>query len=182
MVLIFILNDLMVQIPRAALVAVMITVSIATFDWDSLRRLTKMPRTDALVIVIVVAVVVATDNLAVGVVIGLVLTAIFFAMQISKIKVDVQRDEAGTVTYQVAGQIFFASTEPLMNTFDFHDDAKRVVLDFTHARLWDESAATTVKKAMDKFEANGKEVAVCGLDENSVTLVHTLYGLTCKES
>ena len=69
-----------------------------------------------------------------------------------------------------------------MNTFDFHDDSKRVVLDFAKARLWDESAATVLKKAMDKFESNGKEVEVCGLDENSVTLVNTLYGVTCKEA
>lgn len=180
MVLIFILNDLMVQIPLAALVAVMITVSIATFDWDSARRLSRMPRTDALVIVVVVAIVVATDNLAYGVVIGLVMTAIFFAMQMSKIKVEVER-KADTVTYKVVGQIFFASTEPLMREFDFHDEATRVVLDFAQARLWDESAATTLKKAMDKFEANGKTVEVCGLDENSVSLVNTLYGVTCKE-
>ena len=182
MVLIFILNDLMVQIPLAALVAVMITVSIATFDWDSLRRLTKMPRTDALVIIVVVAIVVATNNLAIGVVVGLVLTAIFFAMQMSKIKVETSKDASGTLTYHINGQIFFASTEPLMNTFDFHDDSTKVVLDFSKARLWDESAATVLKKAMDKFESNGKEVEICGLDENSVTLVNTLYGMTCKES
>ena len=102
MVLIFILNDLMVQIPLAALVAVMITVSISTFDWDSLRRLHRMPRTDALVIVLVVAIVVATNNLAYGVVTGLLLTAVFFAVQISKIKVDVRRD-TDKVTYFING-------------------------------------------------------------------------------
>ena len=175
MVLIFILNDLMVQIPLAALVAVMITVSIATFDWDSLRRLTKMPRTDALVIVVVVGIVVLTDNLAYGVVAGLIMTAIFFALQMSKITVDVAK-ENGTVTYKVNGQIFFASTEPLMNAFDFKDDAPQVVLDFSRARLWDESAATILKKAINKFEASGKQVKIVGLDENSVSLVHTLYG------
>lgn len=175
MVLIFILNDLMVQIPLAALVAVMITVSIATFDWDSLRRLTRMPRTDALVIVLVVAIVVATNNLAYGVVVGLVLTAIFFAVQMSKIGVETKRD-GSTVTYAVNGQIFFASTEPLLNAFDFHDSAQTVVLDFSCARLWDESAATALKKAINKFESCGKQVQVHGLDENSVTLMRTLYG------
>ena len=103
-------------------------------------------------------------------------------MQLSKIKVETSKDSDGTITYHIIGQIFFASTEPLMNTFDFHDDSKRVVLDFAKARLWDESAATVLKKAMDKFESNGKEVEVCGLDENSVTLVNTLYGVTCKEA
>lgn len=175
MVLIFILNDLMVQIPLAALVAVMITVSISTFDWDSLRRLHRMPRTDALVIVLVVAIVVATNNLAYGVVTGLLLTAVFFAVQMSKIKVDVCR-ETDRVTYLINGQIFFASTEPLMNAFDFHDAAQAVVLDFSQARLWDESAATILKKAINKFEQNGKQVEILGLDKNSVKLVNNLYG------
>ena len=175
MVLIFILNDLMVQIPLAALVAVMITVSISTFDWDSLRRLHRMPRTDALVIVLVVAIVVATNNLAYGVVTGLLLTAVFFAVQISKIKVDVRRD-TDKVTYFINWQIFFASTEPLMNAFDFHDPAQTVVLDFSQAQLWDESAATALKKAINKFEQNGKQVKVLGMDKNSTSLVNTLYG------
>lgn len=175
MVLIFILNDLMVQIPLAALVAVMITVSVSTFDWDSLRRLTKMPRTDALVIVLVVAIVVATNNLAYGVIVGLVLTAIFFAVQMSKIGVETHR-EGGVVTYVINGQIFFASTEPLLNAFDFHDSAELVILDFSQAHLWDESAATALQKAIHKFKSCGKQVKVRGLDENSVTLVRTLYG------
>ena len=175
MVLIFVLNDLMVQIPLAALVAVMITVSISTFDWDSLRNLAKMPRTDALVIVVVVAVVVATDNLAYGVVIGLIMTAIFFAMQMSKIKVEKVMN-GNTAVYQMHGQIFFASTEPMMEAFDFRDNAANVVLDFSDARLLDESAATALKKTILKFEANGKHVEVIGLDQNSVSLVTTLYG------
>ena len=175
MVLIFILNDLMVQIPLAALVAVMITVSISTFDWDSLRRLTRMPRTDALVIVLVVAIVVATNNLAYGVVVGLVLTAIFFAMQMSKIKVN-SHEENGTVTYQIYGQIFFASTESLMNALNFHDNAHTVILDFSQAHLWDESAATSLNKIVKKLEANQKQVTVYGLDEKSNALMTTLYG------
>ena len=175
MVLIFILNDLMVQIPLAALVAVMITVSVSTFDWDSLRRLTRMPRTDALVIVLVVAIVVATNNLAYGVVVGLVLTAIFFAMQMSKIKVEQQRS-GNTIMYQINGQIFFASTESLISAFDFHTDAQYIQLDFSQAHLWDESAATTCKKIITKFESNGKQVTINGLDESSNLLITTLYG------
>ncbi|MBQ2775862.1 MAG: SulP family inorganic anion transporter, partial [Peptococcaceae bacterium] len=175
MVLIFLLNDLMVQIPLAALVAVMITASIATFDWDSLRNLTKMPRTDALVIIVVVAVVTVTDNLAYGVVIGLVMTAIFFAMQMSKIKVE-KVMHGTTATYNVNGQVFFASTEPMMDAFDFKDNSERVILDFSNARLLDESAATALKKTVSKFEGYGKQVEVRGLDTSSATLVSTLYG------
>ena len=175
MVLIFLLNDLMVQIPLAALVAVMITASIATFDWDSLRNLTKMPRTDALVIIVVVAVVTVTDNLAYGVVIGLVMTAIFFAMQMSKIKVE-KVMHGTTATYNVNGQVFFASTEPMMDAFDFKDNSELVILDFSNARLLDESAATALKKTVSKFEGYGKQVEVRGLDTSSATLVNTLYG------
>jgi SulP family sulfate permease len=175
MVLIFILNDLMVQIPLAALVAVMITVSISTFDWDSLHRLHKMPRTDAVVILLVVGIVVATSNLAYGVIIGLILSAICFALQMSKIRVESHR-EGSTVIYQVYGQIFFASTEAMLDAFAFHDDATQVVLDFSKAQLWDESAATALQKAILKFEGCGKQVQVQGLDENSATLVRALYG------
>ena len=175
MVLIFLFNDLMVQIPLAALVAVMITASIATFDWDSLRNLTKMPRTDALVIIVVVAVVTVTDNLAYGVVIGLVMTAIFFAMQMSKIKVE-KVMHGTTATYNVNGQVFFASTEPMMDAFDFKDNSELVILDFSNARLLDESAATALKKTVSKFEGYGKQVEVRGLDTSSATLVSTLYG------
>ena len=175
MVLIFLLNDLMVQIPLAALVAVMITASIATFDWDSLRNLTKMPRTDALVIVVVVAVVTVTSNLAYGVVIGLVMTAIFFAVQMSKIQVE-KMVHGTTVTYTVHGQVFFASTEPMMDEFDFKEAAELIILDFSDAHLLDESAATALKKSVDKFEGYGKQVEVRGLDASSKALVTNLYG------
>jgi len=134
-----------------------------------------MPRTDALVIVLVVAIVVATNNLAYGVIVGLVLTAIFFAVQMSKIGVETHR-EGGVVTYVINGQIFFASTEPLLNAFDFHDSAELVILDFSQAHLWDESAAAALQKSIHKFKSCGKQVKVRGLDENSVTLVRTLYG------
>lgn len=175
MVLIFLLNDFMVQIPLAALTAVMITASIATFDWDSLRNLAKMPRTDALVIIVVVAVVTVTDNLAYGVVIGLVMTALFFAVQMSKIKVE-KAMHGTTATYLINGQVFFASTEPMMDAFDYKDNAEHVILDFSNARLLDESAATALKKSISKFESYGKQVEVCGLDANSTSLVTTLYG------
>ena len=81
------------------------------------------------------------------------------------------------MTYAVNGQIFFASTESLMNAFDFHDDVQVVVLDFSRARLWDESAATTLRKIIRKFESTGKKVQVQGMDESSKDLVSNLYGV-----
>lgn len=104
MILVFLLNDLIVQIPLAALTAVMITVSIATFDWDALKRLHKMPKSDALVIVLVVVVVATTNNLAYDVILGLALTAIFFAYKISGL--DVQAKEQNPHLHRTRSTLF----------------------------------------------------------------------------
>ena len=175
MVLIFLLNDLMVQIPLAALTAVMITVSISTFDWDALKRLPHMPKSDALVVVLVVAVVVATNNLAYGVVLGLALTAIFFALHMANLSVREDRD-GKTIVYNVRGQLFFASTEAFTQALDFHNNARTVILDFTNARIWDESAATAIRGAIMHFENNGNQVQIADIDKSSCKLMRSLYG------
>lgn len=182
MVLIFLLNDIMVQIPLAALVAVMLTVSIATFDWDSIRNLVKMPSTDALVIVLVVGVVVVTNNLAVGVVLGIFMTAIFFVINMSKLRIEIARDVRNSkTTYTIEGQLFFASTADLNKNLDFKEMVEHVVLDFSKTRLWDESAATAVKKTVDKFAQNGIQAEVVGLDESSSSLIEKLYGIKSSD-
>lgn len=175
MVLIFLLNDLMVQIPLAALTAVMITVSISTFDWGALKRLPHMPKSDALVVVLVVAVVVATNNLAYGVVLGLALTAIFFALHMANLSVREDRD-GKTIVYNVRGQLFFASTEAFTQALDFHNNARTVILDFTNARIWDESAATAIRGAIMHFENNGNQVQIADIDRKSCDLLQHLYG------
>ena len=175
MVLIFLLNDLMVQIPLAALTAVMITVSISTFDWGALKRLPHMPKSDALVVVLVVAVVVATNNLAYGVVLGLALTAIFFALHMANLSVREDRD-GKTIVYNVRGQLFFASTEAFTQALDFHNNARTVILDFTNARIWDESAATAIRGAIMHFENNGNQVQMADIDRKSCDLLQHLYG------
>ena len=175
MVLIFLLNDLMVQIPLAALTAVMITVSISTFDWGALKRLPHMPKSDALVVVLVVAVVVATNNLAYGVVLGLALTAIFFALHMANLSVREDRD-GKTIVYNVRGQLFFASAEAFTQALDFHNNARTVILDFTNARIWDESAATAIRGAIMHFENNGNQVQIADIDRKSCDLLQHLYG------
>lgn len=175
MVLIFLLNDLMVQIPLAALTAVMITVSISTFDWGALKRLPHMPKSDALVVVLVVAVVVATNNLAYGVVLGLALTAIFFALHMANLSVREDR-EGKTIVYNVRGQLFFASTEAFTQALDFHNNARTVILDFTNACVWDESAAAAIRGAVMHFENNGNQVQIADIDRRSCNLLQHLYG------
>ena len=175
MVLIFLLNDLMVEIPLAALTAVMITVSISTFDWGALKRLPHMPKSDALVVVLVVAVVVATNNLAYGVVLGLALTAIFFALHMANLSVREERD-GKTIVYNVRGQLFFASTEAFTQALDFNNNARTVILDFTNACVWDESAAAAIRGAVMHFENNGNQVQIADIDRRSCNLLQHLYG------
>ena len=175
MVLVFLLNDLLQQIPLAALVAVMFSVSVTTFDWDSLRRLPKMPKVDALVIILVVAVVVYTNNLAVGVVLGFIITAISAAVQMGKITVQ-SEENADTLTYHIAGEIFFASIGTLNNQLNYKTAANNVIFDFSRARVWDESAATALQKAVAHFNNSGIQVRFQGLDDSSKNMLTKLYG------
>lgn len=176
LVLIFLLKDVLVQIPLAALVAVMITVSISTFDFESFLQLPKMPKSDAVVIVVVVMIVVATNNLAYGVVAGVVLTVISFAVKMSNLEITI-RAERNAKVYYIKGCLFFASTEPLFHAFNFHDDAAIVIIDFSKARILDESAASSLKKIIERLEENGTKVQTRGADEKSRALVYKLYGL-----
>ena len=153
----------------------MITVSISTFDWGALKRLPHMPKSDALVVVLVVAVVVATNNLAYGVVLGLALTAIFFALHIANLSVREERD-GKTIVYNVRGQLFFASTEAFTQALDFHNNARTVILDFTNACVWDESAAAAIRGAVMHFENNGNQVQIADIDRRSCNLLQHLYG------
>ena len=175
MIAILLFNDFLRQVPLAALVAVMISVSITTFDWDSLRKLHKMPRTDAIVIVMVVAVVVFTNNLAIGVVLGFIVSAISAALRMGTATM-VKEQNDSTVTYKFNGQLFFASINSLVAQFDYKDASQKIVLDFSGATLWDESAATALKKSYNKFKENGKTVEFYGLDSKSKHMLELLYG------
>jgi MFS superfamily sulfate permease-like transporter len=174
MVLIILLNDLLVQIPMAALVGVMIMVSIGTFDWSSLTNLHKMPKTDAVVMVVTVATVVMTHDLSKGVFAGVILSAVFFAAQLSKVKVSSMAGENATKkVYHVAGQIFFASVTDFISSFNFKDDVKEVDIDLSNAHLWDDSAVGAIDKIVIKYHQNGTKVNLIGLNEESTKLINT---------
>ncbi|MDZ5713110.1 SulP family inorganic anion transporter [Jeotgalibacillus sp. HH7-29] len=174
--LIMVLTDVVVQIPMAVLVGVMIMVSIGTFDWGSLTRLHKVPRTDAAVMIVTVATVVITHDLSKGVLAGVLLSAIFFAAKISKVHIDKEIDEAASqITYRVEGQIFFASVTDFVSEIDFDPQGMdTVVLDFTKAHLWDDSAINAVDKVAIKIQQNGAEVKLTGLNKESNELVDQL--------
>lgn len=164
MLLFFVLfNKIVVQIPVVALAAVMVVVSITTFDWQSIKRMKKVPKTDTIVMLTTVIIVLMTHNLAYGVVVGIILSALFFAAKISEIYVERTEDEK--VSYLVKGQLFFASTEKFIQSFNYEEEIEEVDIDLSHAKLWDESAVTVIDKVVIKFHKNGTRVNLIGVSE-----------------
>jgi SulP family sulfate permease len=173
MVMIVLLDEWLKQIPMAALVAVMIMVSIGTFSWDSLRQMRKHPLSTNIVMVTTVVVVVATHNLAIGVGVGVLLAAMFFANKIGHfMHVGSTINDAGTERhYQVIGQVFFSSADKFVASFDFKEALDKVVIDLTKAHFWDITAVGALDKVVLKFRRDGAEVEVIGLNEASATIV-----------
>ncbi|TVP88834.1 MAG: SulP family inorganic anion transporter [Alkalicoccus sp.] len=179
MFLILVLGNWVVQIPMAALAGVMIMVSIGTFDWSSLTNIHKLPRTDAIVMVTVVATVVYTHDLAIGVFAGVILSAIFFAWKVSKVEVEKHFDrKTKTLTYEIHGQLFFASVQDFVEKIDFDADTRHVILDVTNAHLWDDSAAGAIDKIEHKYGLRNIEVTVTGLNKESSELMKKIGGLS----
>lgn len=164
------------QIPMAALVAVMIMVSIGTFNWASIKNIKRIPRSETAVMITTVLVTVYTHNLAIGVIIGIALSTVFFSRKIAKVAfVDsVYNADTQHRIYKIAGQLFFVSVDEFLNSFDFYEDLEKVTLDLTHAHVWDQSAVAAIDKAILKFRRHGAEVELVGLNEASATLVNKL--------
>ena len=170
------LGDWIGRIPMAALVAVMIMVSLGTFSWDSLRNLKKYPVSSNIVMVATVSVVVATHNLAIGVFIGVLLAALFFAHKVGRyvhVKT-LESSDKSEVTYKVIGQVFFASADKVLAAFDFKEAREKVTIDLTDAHFWDITAVSTLDKAVVKFRREGCKVEVKGMNEASATIVDKL--------
>ncbi|MBO1518663.1 SulP family inorganic anion transporter [Oceanisphaera pacifica] len=160
------------QIPMAALVAVMIMVSIGTFSWSSIVNLKANPVSSSIVMVATVATVVMTHNLAYGVLVGVLLSALFFANKVGQILyVGSHSPNSHTREYQVTGQVFFTSTEQFVSAFDFKEVIKNVRIDVSRAHFWDISAIAALDKVVLSFKREGAEVEVIGLNEASATLV-----------
>lgn len=167
------LGDWVGQIPMAALVAVMIMVSIGTFNWASLKGLRDNPRSSSMVMVATVVVTVATHDLAKGVLVGVLLSGFFFAHkvgQILRIK-SMTADEGRMRTYEVTGQVFFASAERFINAFDFKEVIEKVRIDVSRAHFWDITAVSALDKVVIKFRREATEVEVIGMNEASATMV-----------
>ncbi|MDA0782136.1 MAG: SulP family inorganic anion transporter [Rickettsiales bacterium] len=174
--LILVLGDWVKQIPMAALVAVMIMVSIGTFSWASVKNLKTHPKSSSLVMVTTVVVVVATHNLALGVFIGVLMSALFFAKKVSHLLLVESEltDEGKHRIYRVYGQVFFASADNFSARFDFKEVVERVTIDMTQAHFWDLTGVGALDKIVLKFRREGTDVKVLGLNEASATMVEKL--------
>ncbi len=168
LVLVVALGDVVSTIPMAALVAVMVFVSIATFDWHSLQTIHRMPRSETTVMVTTVAVTLLTHNLAVGVGVGVLVACVLFAQRIAHL-VDVGRVVDGdTARYTVDGALFFASSNDLYTQFEYAEDPAEVVIDLSRAQVWDASSVAALDAITHKYATRGKRVEIVGLAEHSL--------------
>ncbi|MCJ8284078.1 SulP family inorganic anion transporter [Halomonas sp.] len=171
------LSDWVSRIPMAALVAVMIMVSIGTFSWSSLRDLKKHPMSTNVVMIATVAVVVWTHNLAIGVFVGVLIAALNFAnkvgnfLYIASDELEQQEELGKGRRYRVVGQVFFASSQRFSAAFDFKESVEKVVIDLSRAHFWDITAVQALDMVVIKFRREGTDVELIGLNEASATIV-----------
>ncbi|MBZ5758796.1 MULTISPECIES: SulP family inorganic anion transporter [Rhizobium] len=177
LILMVLLKPWVSQVPVAALVAIMVMVSIDTFDWSSLRAIVIHPKMSSTVMLATVAVTVATSNLAMGVAVGVLLSGVFFAFKVARL-MDVTLEPAavdGQSTFRVTGQVFFASADLFVDAFDVAEFAgKSVVIDVSRAHFWDITAVAALDRVVARFRAQGASVDVRGMNKASSTLVETL--------
>ncbi|RTR31998.1 SulP family inorganic anion transporter [Shewanella atlantica] len=174
LIMVVFLGPWLKQIPMAALVAVMIMVAIGTFSWRSITDLKKHPLSTNIVMLATVAIVVVTHNLAIGVFIGVLLASLFFANKISRMMVvrdDVSESESDSREYRVIGQVFFASSDKFIESFDFKEVLETVTIDLSAAHFWDVSAVTALDKVVIKFRREGAQVNLVGMNQATSTIV-----------
>lgn len=174
MLMILVFGPMVKQIPMAALVAVMVMVSIGTFSWSSFKNLGVHPKSTSLVMISTVVTVVWTHNLAIGVGVGVLLSAIFFARKVAQIIAVTSELDGDTRTYTVRGQIFFASAETFTSAFDFKEALAKVIIDVSHAHFWDLTAVGALDKVVLKFRREGTDVKILGMNDASTTIVDKL--------
>ena len=179
LVLVVALGELVGLIPMAALVAVMVMVSVSTFDWHSVRPavLRRMPRSETTVMLSTVVVTVGTNNLAYGVGVGVLVAMVLFARRVAHlVEVTSTLDPDGTKVYRASGQLFFASSNDLVFSFDYANDPERVVIDLSDAHIWDASTVAALDAITTKYAARGIEATVTGMNPDSRSRHERLAG------
>ena len=164
-------KDWLAYIPMAALVAIMVMVALTTFNWDSVKNFSKHPKQSNIVMLSVVAIVLATHNLALGVLVGVMLSALFLVNKLeSEVKVQSEL-EGNKRIYVVKGQIFFSSSDKFYQFFNFNESIQSVEIDLTHAHIWDITSVNMLANIVAKFESKNIHVEVIGLNQASSTLI-----------
>ena len=183
LVLVVGLGDVVAVIPMAALVAVMVMVAVGTFDWHSVHPATlrRMPGSETTVTLVTVVVVVVTENLAIGVVVGVVVAALLFARRVAHMvevtsALEADGGRGATRVYSVTGALFFASSADLVTRFDYAGDPDRVVVDLSGAHVWDASTVAALDAVGTRYAARGKTVRITGLNVASAALHQRLAG------
>ena len=178
LLLVVVLGDLVALIPMAALVTVMVMVCVATFDWHSVRpsTLRRMPRSETAVMVVTVVIVVATHNLAIGVIAGVLAAMVLFARRVAHVVTVTRTIDADTARYAVAGELFFASSNDLTTQFRYSEDPSRVTIDFSAAHIWDASSVAALDAVVTKYARRGVAVDVIGLNDASSSIHTRLTG------
>ncbi|ANV85109.1 sodium-independent anion transporter [Picosynechococcus sp. PCC 7003] len=178
------LQDWVQQMPMAALVAIMIMVSIGTFRWSSLKNLSRLPRSESMVMLTTMTVIILTRNFALGVATGIVMSTVFFSNKIAQVVLVDKRVEAGgdRHVYTVRGQIFFVSKEEFFDAFNFEEVVDEVVIDLSAAHLWDQGAVEMLDRIVAKFHRTGAEVELLGLNAESAKLVDKLATYSKKHT
>lgn len=169
--LVLVLGDIVKQIPMAALVGVMIMVSIGTFDWRSLVDMRKVPVGDSFVMLTTVVIVVLTHDLAKGVISGVVLSAVIFGWRMARLHASTYISDTGEKVYVIKGQLFFGTMTHFFDQFQFQEDPEQIIIDFSRSHVWDHSAVTAITKVASKYAQLGKQVNISGLNEESKKLV-----------
>lgn len=164
---IFVLRDIVQQIPMAALIGVMFVVAYETFDWSSLKTLRIMPLEEALVMPFTVVIVLWTHDLAKGVLAGVALSAVMFGWRVAQIRAATSIDSEGVKLYSLAGQLFFGSAAHFVDLFDFKRDPNHIVIDFTQSHVWDHAGANAIAKVINKYHRLQKRVTLVGLNPES---------------
>lgn len=174
--LIIVLGDIVVQIPMPILAGIMVMVSVGTFDWQSFKYIKQAPKTDAIVMLLTVIIVLLTNNLAIGVVVGVIFSALFFATKISNVRVELSQQN-NRYFYYFKGQIFFVSIDSIMEQLDFTIENSHIELDFIDAHLWDDSAVDAIDTIVKKFEDKQNSVYVKQLNADSRKIISELSQL-----
>ncbi|KXI26882.1 SulP family inorganic anion transporter [Paraglaciecola hydrolytica] len=172
-IMVVFLDEWIKQIPMAALVAVMIMVSIGTFSWTSITDLKKNPKSSSIVMIATVIVVVFTHNLALGVMVGVLLATLFFANKIGRfmvVKTD-NAEQSDERSYKVVGQVFFASSEQFVASFDFKEAVAKIKIDLSQAHFWDITSVSALDKVVIKYRREGAEVELIGMNDATATVV-----------